>query len=185
MARRIFLRGIVLVTEILWSRSIRFRLALFGFGVHIRMRGSIGVVMFFDGGVFLLIVDMLCMINALVLEMLVVTVRLVKCFSLAKLGMTRLLAGFGSVPQRFARQCFRVQRRRNLRRRRSVRLRVPMPVFVILEIFENVAYVQESVAIEANVDESGLHARKHSGNSAFVDTTDQRELFFALDINFN
>jgi hypothetical protein len=52
VARRIFLRGVVLVTEILWSRSVRFGLALFGFAVHVRMRRGIGVVMFFDGGVF-------------------------------------------------------------------------------------------------------------------------------------
>ena len=52
VARWIFLGGIVLVTEILWSRSVRFGLALFGFGVHVRMRRGIGVVMFFDGSVF-------------------------------------------------------------------------------------------------------------------------------------
>ena len=62
---------------------------------------------------------------------------------------------------------------------------MPVAVIVIFKIFENVADVQEGVAIEANVHESGLHAGKHAGDAAFVDATDQRELFFALDVNFD
>jgi hypothetical protein len=66
-----------------------------------------------------------------------------------------------------------------------VRLGVPVSVIVILEILENVADVQEGVAIKPDVHESGLHARKHPRDTAFVDTADQRELFFALDVNFD
>jgi hypothetical protein len=57
-------------------------------------------------------------------------------------------------------------------------------VIVIFEIFENVADVQESVAIEADVDESRLHSGQDAGDFAFVDAADEGELFFALDINF-
>ena len=60
-----------------------------------------------------------------------------------------------------------------------------MPVVVILEIFEDVAYVKKGIAIEADIDESGLHAGEDAGDSAFVDTADEGELFFALDVNFD
>jgi hypothetical protein len=38
------------------------------------------------------------------------------------------------------------------------RLLVRMPGIVVLEVFENVADVQEGVAVETNVHEGGLHA---------------------------
>ena len=41
------------------------------------------------------------------------------------------------------------------------------------------------VAVETDIDEGGLHTGEHAGDAAFVDATDQRELFFALDINFD
>jgi hypothetical protein len=74
------------------------------------------------------------------------------------------------------------------RRRRGglgVRFRLAMAVIVVFQIFEYVADVEESVAIEPDVDESGLHSGKHAGNAAFVDTADERELFFAFDVNFD
>jgi hypothetical protein len=58
-------------------------------------------------------------------------------------------------------------------------------VIVIFEVFEDVAYVKESVAIEANIDERRLHAWEHAGYAALVDAANQRELFFALDVNFD
>ena len=61
---------------------------------------------------------------------------------------------------------------------------VRVVVIVIFEIFENVADVQESVAIETDVDESRLHSGQDAGDFAFVDAADEGELFFALDINF-
>jgi hypothetical protein len=60
-----------------------------------------------------------------------------------------------------------------------------MPVIVILKIFENVADVKEGIAIEADIDESGLHAGEDAGDFAFVDAADEGELFFALDVNFD
>src|SRR5438045_7572821 len=46
---------------------------------------------------------------------------------------------------------------------------VPMTVIVIFEIFENVADVQEGVAVQADIHERRLHARYNAGDSAFVD----------------
>ena len=42
-------------------------------------------------------------------------------------------------------------------------------VVVIFQIFKEVADVEESVAIEADIDEGRLHAGKHAGNTAFID----------------
>ncbi len=60
-----------------------------------------------------------------------------------------------------------------------------MSVIVVFEIFENVADVQEGVAIETNFDESGLHSREDAGDFTFVDAADEGEFFFALDVNFD
>ena len=60
-----------------------------------------------------------------------------------------------------------------------------MAVIVVLEILEHVADVQEGVAVEADIDEGGLHTGENASNAAFIDATDQREFFFALDINFD
>jgi hypothetical protein len=57
-------------------------------------------------------------------------------------------------------------------------------VIVIFKIFENVADVQEGVAIQTNVHESRLHSGKDASDFTFVDAADEGELFFALDINF-
>jgi hypothetical protein len=62
---------------------------------------------------------------------------------------------------------------------------VRVAVIVVLKIFENVADVEESIAIEADVHERRLHAGKNASDSAFVDATDEGELFFALDVNFD
>jgi hypothetical protein len=61
---------------------------------------------------------------------------------------------------------------------------VRMVVIVIFEIFENVADVQEGVAIKADVDESRLHTGKDASDFPFIDAADESELFFALDVNF-
>jgi hypothetical protein len=56
---------------------------------------------------------------------------------------------------------------------------------VILKIFENITNVEESVAIEADVNESGLHAGENAGDAALVDAANERELFFTLDVNLD
>jgi hypothetical protein len=58
-------------------------------------------------------------------------------------------------------------------------------MIIVFEIFEDVADVKEGIAVEADIDESGLHAGEDAGDSAFVDATDEGELFFALDVNFD
>ncbi len=58
-------------------------------------------------------------------------------------------------------------------------------VIVIFEIFENVADVKESIAIEANFHERRLHSGKDAGDFTFVDAADEGELFFALDVNLD
>ena len=80
--------------------------------------------MFFDGGMFFVIVNMFCLIAVLVfvLAMLVFAVRFVKGFSLREIMMSRLVAvldcvdvgRFGGVTDRFARQHFGVHRDGNL-----------------------------------------------------------------------
>ncbi|MGB9481070.1 MAG: hypothetical protein WBS21_21955, partial [Candidatus Acidiferrum sp.] len=53
--------------------------------------------------------------------------------------------------------------------------RVGMAVIVVFEIFEDVTDVQEGIAIEANVHESGLHARQNASDFSFVDAADERK----------
>jgi hypothetical protein len=96
-----------------------------------------------------------------------------------------LVRGSG-VAQRFTGKQFdNIGRRGRKRRRRRGCVRVRVAVIIVFEIFENVADVEESIAIKADVNESGLHAGEDAGDSAFVDAADEGELFFALDVNFD
>ena len=45
-------------------------------------------------------------------------------------------------------------------------------VVVVFEIFEEVADVEEGVAIEADIHEGRLHAGQHARDAAFVDASD-------------
>jgi hypothetical protein len=45
-------------------------------------------------------------------------------------------------------------------------------VVVIFEIFQEIADVQKSIAIQADVYEGRLHAGKHARDTAFIDTAD-------------
>ena len=89
------------------------------------------------------------------------------------------------VAQRFSRKNFDRRSTAAVFRRNYRRLLVPVSVIVILKIFENVAHVQEGIAIQADIDECRLHTGKNAGDSAFIDAADQRELFFALDVDFD
>ena len=60
-----------------------------------------------------------------------------------------------------------------------------MSWIVVFQIFENVADVQERIAVQTDVHESGLHAGKDAGDFPFVDAADQRELLFPLDVDFD
>jgi hypothetical protein len=111
----------------------------------------------------------------------------VERFSFAEVVMGVFFAIVGrmfvAVADRFAGQRFRAYGNSN-RRGRSVRLGMSMAVIVIFKIFENVADIQEGVAIQTDIHESRLHSRKDASDFTFVDTADEGELFFALDINF-
>jgi len=61
---------------------------------------------------------------------------------------------------------------------------IVVTVVVAFEIFENVADVEKCVAVQADIHESGLHARQNACNFSFVNTADEGEFFFALDVNF-
>ena len=61
---------------------------------------------------------------------------------------------------------------------------IVVTVVVAFQIFENVADVEECVAVQADVHESRLHARQNACNFSFVNTADEGEFFFALDVNF-
>jgi hypothetical protein len=71
------------------------------------------------------------------------------------------------------------------RRYGSLRLLVRMPVIVIFKIFENVTDVQESVAVETDVHEGGLHTGEDAGDFSFIDAADEGEFLLALDVNFD
>jgi hypothetical protein len=108
-------------------------------------------------------------------------------FAVSFVGVLFLMFMRGSgVAQRFAGKQFNnVGRSRRKRRRCGWLVRVRVPVIVVFEIFENVADVEESIAIKADIDESGLHAGEDAGDSAFVDAANEGKLFFALDVNFD
>src|SRR5260370_19813208 len=100
--------------------------------------------------------------------------------------VARFFVMFAGAGQGFTGKQFngRTNRGRQGRRRRWMML-MRLPMIVVLEVFENVADVEESVAIEANVHESGLHTGEDAGDSSFVDAADEGEFLFALDVNFD
>jgi hypothetical protein len=203
IARRILLRRIVMRSEILRRRCVRFGLALFEFVVRLDVgvrRTSIGpafiagpgyvadivvlvlvvmlvmsVVVMFAGVIFFTVLVVMLLGVSFVLVMLMLAVIF---FALVRFGSAALANGF-------ARQDFGGDGRGSLRRALAVRIAVAMAVIVILKIFEYVADVQESVAVESDIDESGLHSGEHASDAALVDATDKREFLFALDINFD
>jgi hypothetical protein len=111
--------------------------------------------------------------------------RFVKVFFLVERKRNLLVLGARRM-QRFARQ----QLDRGIRRG-SEPLRgaygniMRVPVIVILKIFEHVADVQERITVQANLHEGRLHTGKDAGDFAFINTSDECELFFAFDVNFN
>jgi hypothetical protein len=94
---------------------------------------------------------------------------------------------FADARERFSRQEFdaRLLDGPRRQRHRDAQWLVPLAVIIVFEIFEYVADVQEGVPVQSDVNEGGLHAWQDAGNFAFVDAADQRELFFALDVNLD
>jgi hypothetical protein len=188
--RRILLRRIVLVTEILWSRSVRFRLPLFEFTVRLGVASAHFTGQRFDVGVTIVVSRaryIAVRIFVLQIVMLLVGVRIVvtRFTVFFVVGLIVTFVRFGTVRERLTRQNFGDHRRGRRSRGERMRIAVSMTMIVIFEIFENVADVQEGVAVQADVDEGRLHARKDAGDAAFVNTPDQREFLLALNINFD
>jgi hypothetical protein len=163
--------------EILWRRSVRIRLAfLGGFSVSLILNARLLVV--------LMLVEMLTFIGGVCF--LVRAMTTVMSFFLMELFVGRLFVVLPGAGQRFAREQFDLGvRGRRQRRRQPLRLLVRMSMIVIFQVFEDVADVEESVAIEADVHEGRLHARKDAGDFAFIDAADEREFFFAFDVDFD
>src|SRR5271154_3080709 len=193
-ARRVILRRIVLRRKILWRGSVRIRLALVFFG-------GVGFVVRFDVVLFRQLIarsgffhdaGMLLVREGIVVGSIVFGRFFVRRFVMLFIEMNDVFAGFvvsaAGVGERFTgKQLDDVGRRGRVRRRGCCYLRIGMPVavVVVLEIFENVADVEESIAIEAYIHERRLHAGEDAGDFAFIDAADESELFFALDINFD
>jgi hypothetical protein len=160
-------------------------------------RGSVGIRLAFLGGFGLLILSgsgrhfavMFLEMSAFgSVRFLVRSVLLIDVvsFILMELFVMRFFVMFRGPRQGFTREQLNGRAiREGHRGSRSLRLLVRVPVIVILEIFENVADVQESVAVEADVHESGLHSGEDAGDFSFVDAADEGEFFFALDVNFD
>ena len=200
-ARRVVLRRIVMRRKILRRRGVRIRLALVA-GVNILVRARwFATLKFFTMLAFssvcffmdialvwstfylarMLMVSVFVMSLSLVMTRPTWLARARQRFSRKNIdgGVWRFfrviqLVSHGHLHIR--RACWRTERRG---------MRLLVPVVVVFQVFEYVADVQESVAIQSDVHESGLHARKDAGDFAFVDAADERELFFALDVDFD
>jgi hypothetical protein len=195
VALRILLRRVVVRSEILWRRCVRFRLALLEFVVRFEIavwvtRLGAQLVAGLDDVADVVVLMVVAMFFAVRLGTSIGVSFVVLLPIMLLVGMFFVLVGFGTLAlvaltNRFARQSFGTRGRGLLRRRRAVGITLPMAVIVVFEIFENVADVQEGIAVEADIDEGGLHTGEDASDAAFVDAADQRELFFALDINFD
>jgi hypothetical protein len=201
VALRIFLRRVVMRREILRRGSVRIRLAFFVFVVRLEI--AVGVTSlganFVAGAGYIadvVVVVLVVMLMLVVMFVMLFAVCIGTSFGVSFAVLVSImmlvvmffaLVRFGRAPlaNRFAGQNFRRDGRGTLRRGVTVRIAMPMAMIVILKIFENVADVQEGIAVEADINEGGLHAGEDASNAAFVDATDQREFFFALDINFD
>jgi hypothetical protein len=186
-ARRVVLSGIVVGRKILRSGSVRIGLALFGVMSIVVHFGSMGAESFVGTGLVFYNAGVLIVRERIVMRILVVRWFVRGFFAVNFVGMLFFLLMRGrGVAQRFAGKQFdNIGRRRRERRRSCGCVRMRVAVIVIFQIFENIADVEKSIAIEADVNESGLHAGEDAGDSAFVDAANEGELFFALDINFD
>jgi hypothetical protein len=164
--------------EILRRGGVRIGLALVrGFRVRFVGRGRLGIlVMLFYVTAF----------GGVGLVLRATPFFLVMIFFSMKGLLQRLIVKPCGVGQRLTRQDFHWRRAsRRQRRGRVLLLLVGVHWIIVFQIFENVADIQERVAVETDVDESGLHTGKDAGDFSFVDAADQCELFFALDVDFD
>jgi hypothetical protein len=57
-------------------------------------------------------------------------------------------------------------------------------VLVVLLKLHEIRDIEESVALQSNVDESRLHARQHAGYAAFVNGSCEGVFVLALEVDF-
>ena len=63
--------------------------------------------------------------------------------------------------------------------------RVGYDLVILVVIFKKIGYVQERVALQANIHESGLHSGQHARDAAFMNAAGERVFFFALIIKLD
>jgi len=172
-ASGIVLRGIVMRREVLRRGSIGIRLAFLS---------RFGVLIFHGSGRnrVVMLLEMLVFSGVRFIVRSVLLIRVMSCV-LVELFVVIADPGQGFTWKHFDRGTIRGGQRRH----GGLRLLVRMPVIVVLKVFENVTDVQESIAVEANVHESGLHAGEYAGDFSFVDAADEREFFFPLDVDLD
>jgi hypothetical protein len=167
-ARRIIPCGVVARRKILRRRSVRFRLPFVEVGNLRTFAGRFRVAAF---------VAVCFMLRAMLLVARVAFVR-VRFIEVQNLLVATRRA------QRLAWQHLNRWRSAAVHRSGANR-RFSMTVIVVFQVFEYVADVQEGVPIQADVHECGLHARQDSRYFSFVDAANKRELFFALNVDFD
>jgi hypothetical protein len=176
-ARRVAARGVVTGSKILRGRSVGFRLTLIGVG-------NLGILMLSGGSrscSFFAFAEFGGAVLGLwrLIDRHVIGVRLI---------MVHIVVNAGGC-EGLTRQQFdsggRIAAGNGGERRVSGAMDVIVSMIVVFEVFEDITDVQEGVAIQADVDESRLHAWEDASNLAFVDAADERELFFTLDVDFD
>jgi hypothetical protein len=172
---RVFLGGIVL-TKILRRGGVRLWLALFGFAMRraIPLCSAFALTFHCRGRIVLMLVLEIRMHRLFVRDGLL-------C-SIIRTERSRLIRAVRA-GKRLARQSLNRGSREGDGRRRRVTMTVV--VIVVLKIFEDVADIKESVAVQSDIHKRRLHARENASNAALVDAADQREFFFALDVDFD
>jgi hypothetical protein len=174
---RIVTRGVVAGSKILRRRSVGFRLTLIGVG-------NLGILMLLGSGrsggffAFAEFRGAILLLRGLIGRS-VIGVRLIEM---------RVFVTAGSC-EGFTGQQFdgggHVSTGDGGERRVTGSMGVIMTMIVVFEVFEDIADIEKGVAIQADVDESRLHAWEDASNLTFVDAADERELFFPLDVDFD
>lgn len=172
VALRVALRGVVMRRKILRSTGVGFGLALVLLGDFLvsRARRGVGSLNVAD------VVVLIGFVHSFNLMLLFFAGRFGNLVRRAFAVRVRSIFA-GNASERLARQklnCGLAEfRRRRYSRTVGVLFAVTvMTVIVIFKIFENVRDVEESIAIEANVNERRLHAGEDASNAALVDAAD-------------
>ena len=88
-------------------------------------------------------------------------------------GCTRIFGAWGSVDRRGTALIFRL---------RNFYLGVCGAGIKLFDTFEEIAYVQEGVAIEPDFHECRLHAWQDAGDTSFIYAAYERKLFLTFNV---